>query len=129
MEGELEVLSDDATAWALRYFALSAAGVLHRFAGAADAGAGARPLDSVPVAPPRGAPARAAAAVAEGGWDEGRAVIEVTVRAPGPQRGRVLVLATPPAARSADGLGGGAKRLADRWVRALRAAADGGGRF
>ena len=122
MEGELDLLSDDATVWVLRFFALSSAGVLHYFAAAANARAGSRPLGSIPIAPPPGALAGAAAVVEEGGWDEGRAVIEVKVRAPGQQRGRVLVLATPHAARSADGLGAGAKRLADRWERALRAA-------
>ncbi len=127
MEGELELLSDDATAWVRRFFALSSTGVLHSYAAEADARSSSRPLSTVPIAPPPGAVAGAAAVVEEGGWDEGRAVIEVRVRAPGPHRGRVLVLATPPAVRSTDGLGAGAKRLADRWVRALRAVTGGSG--
>jgi hypothetical protein len=131
MEGGLDLLNDDATAWELRYFVLSSVGVLHYFASENSSRSGARPLGSVPIAPPRSSVAGAAAVIEEGGWDEGRAVIEVRVRAPGPQRGRVLVLATPAANRSTTGLGAGAKLLADRWVRALRAATGGcpGGRM
>jgi hypothetical protein len=120
------VLRDDGSAWERLYVALSPAGTLHLFASAADArGGGARPVRSVAVAAPPGAGAGEAAAIAASGWETGRGVIEVTVRAPGPMRGRVLVLRTVPAAAGAPAAAE-AQRLTSRWASALRAAAAAG---